>query len=855
MIDYKIKLTRPVKNILNDAWVWKMAWRDARHNFSRLFLFLAALVTGIAAVVALDSFNQSVQDDIENNAKELLGADLVLNSNKSFDSEIFSVIDTTQVAVAGEVELTSMVLFKNSGQTRLIRLLALQGDFPFYGELKTLPEDAYQKVKQGNFVILDETLATQYEVSSGDSVKIGNIYLPVAGVVTKIPGGGGLSATFAPTVYMSVANIQATGLIQFGSRVNYSIYIKTKDEKEAITLQKNLESIAKRYSYGFETVQGRKDGLGAGFESVYRFFSLLAIVALLLGCIGVASAVHIYAKEKREEVAILRCLGSTGWQAFSIYFIQIALLGIIGSMIGATVGVLIQQSIPYFLSEYLPVDAAWTVSWSSIWLGIVLGFVVSVLFSLLPLVNIRFVPPLAVLRTNQDFINRFSKLRLTAWMLIVLFPLLFTWWQTKNIWIAFAFISALLVVFLLLSGLAWILLKLLKKFFPSRASFAFRLGVSSLFRPNNQTQLLLVSIGMGAFLIATLNVVEESMLAQVEFAGNENQANTILFDIQPEQKEGVIQLMKDHQLPVLQVVPIVTCRIQSLKNIDAEKLLADTTDSIPSWAINREYRVTYRDTLTKAEKMVKGKIQFFNDTTQIAHVTISEGMHENLKLDIGDSLVFNVQGVPIQTIISGIRKVEWSNDPPNFIFVFPAGVLEQAPQIFVNTTKVIDDAKANVFQRELVTSYPNVSLVDLRLILGTIRQLFDKLGLVVRFLALFSIITGLIVLAGAVINSKYARLKENVLLRTLGARAAFINKITLVEYFYLGCLAASTGVCLSLLSGYLLTQFFFKISFAFNGMELGIILMIIVFLTMLIGWINLRNLLSTPPLQVLRKEN
>ncbi len=854
MIDYKIKLLRPTKNILNDTWVWKMAWRDARHNFSRLFLFLAALITGIAAVVALDSFNRSVQQDIESNAKELLGADLVINSNKAFDAEIFTVLDTNTLALAGEMELTSMVLFKNSGQTRLIRLLALQGDFPFYGELKTLPANAYEKVKNENYVVLDETLATQYEVSSGDTIKIGKQFFPVAGVVTKVPGGGGLAATFAPTVYMNLANINETGLVQFGSRIQYSYYVKTNSDKETADLQNRLQSIAKRYGYTFETVQGRKDGLGSGFQSVYRFFSLLAIIALLLGCIGVASAVHIYAREKKEEVALLRCIGSTGWQAFSIYFIQIAALGFIGSFIGASLGIGIQQSVPYLFTNYLPVDANWPVQWPSVALGLALGVVVSVLFSLLPLVNIRFVPPLAVLRANNEVITRFSKVRVTAWLAIVLFPFLFTWWQTQNAIIAIAFIVALLLVFLLLSGVAWILLKSLKRFFPNKASFALRLGISSLFRPNNQTQLLVVSIGMGAFLIATLNVVEQSMLAQVEFTGNENRSNTILFDIQPEQKEGVLKLMQTYKLPVQQVVPIVTCRLQNLKGSSVEKLQADTTDSIPSWALSREYRVTYRDTLTKSEKLFKGNLQTRYPKTDVVGVTISEGMHENLRVDVGDSLTFNVQGVPIRAIISGIRKVEWSNDPPNFIFVFPAGILEAAPQIFVTTTFISDNAKATVFQRELVTAFPNVSLVDLRLVLGTIRQLFDKLGLVVRFLALFSILTGLVVLAGAVSNSKYARLKENVLLRTLGASASFINKITWVEYFYLGTMAALTGVVLSLLSGWLLTTFFFEIAFSSDLLELLIIFFSIVLVTMGIAWLNLRKVLNTPPLQVLRKE-
>lgn len=854
MLEYIIKIKRNTTNIFTDAFAWRMAWRDARHNFSRLFLFIASLITGIAAVVSLDSLNNSLQQDIERNAKELLGADLVLNSNKKFEGEALQVIDSARYTLAGEAELSSMVLFKNSGQTRLIRLVALQGDFPFYGELKTLPATAYSQMKSGAYAIMDEALASQYEVSSGDSIKIGNSTFPVAGIVTQIPGGGGLAATFAPSVYIALNQLDSTGLVQFGSRITYSVYVKTKDDAETETLVKEVETLSKKFGYSYETVQRRKEGLGEGFQSVYRFFSLLAFVALILGCIGVASSVHIYAREKRDEVAVLRCIGSSGWQAFNIYFIQIFILGLIGSTVGSFAGLGIQQLIPVLFSDYLPMEVSFTISWSSLLLGFVLGALVSVLFSILPLVSIRFVPPLTVLRADFQATKVWSKTRLAAIVLIILFPISFAAFQTKSLLTGALFFAGLAVALAALAGVAWLLLKAVRTFFPAGAPFVWRHALANLFRPNNQTQMLMVSIGLGAFIISTLNIVEESMLSQVEFAGNENQSNTIMFDIQPPQKEGVLQLMKDNTLPIHQVVPIVTCRLSEVKGRSTDFLQSDTTDSISDWALTREYRITYRDSLTKAEELIKGELHKKVSGKDSVWVTISEGMHENLKVGLGDSLVFDIQGVPLKVRIAGIRKVEWQNDPPNFIFVFPTNVLENAPQIFVTTTRITDQSLANKFQQELVTLFPNVSLIDLRLILSTVQELFDKLGLVVRFLALFSIITGLVVLAGAIMNSKFVRIKENVLLRTVGARTRQIVQITLIEYAYLGFFSALTGVLLSLGGGWLLTTFFFEISFSFSGLELFIISLGVVSLTMLLGWFNLRAIVSTPPLQILRKE-
>lgn len=815
---------------------------------------MASLITGIAAVVSLDSLNTSLQNDIESNAKELLGADLVISSNKQFAGEIMQVVDSTRYTLAGEAELSSMVLFKNTGYTRLIRLVAMQGDFPFYGELITLPDNAHQQMKTGRYALLDESLASQYEVSSGDSIKVGNTTFPVAGVVTKIPGGGGLSATFAPSVYIALSELDSTGLVQFGSRINYSIYVKTKTDAETETLVSEVRPLARKSGFSFDTVQERKEDLGEGFLSVYRFFSLLAFVALLLGCIGVASSVHIYAREKRDEVAILRCIGSSGWQAFNIYFIQIFLLGIIGSGIGSLLGLGIQQAIPMLFKEYLPVEVSFSVSWASLVLGFVLGAIVSILFSILPLVSIRFVPPLSVLRADFEGVKVWSKTRFTAILFIIIFPIAFATYQTKSIITGALFFGGLVAALGALAGVAWLLLKMVRTFFPTGAPFVWRHAMANLFRPNNQTQVLMVSIGLGAFLISTLNIVEESMLSQVEFAGNENQSNTIMFDIQPPQKEGVIRLMEENGLPVNQVVPIVTCRLSELRGKSVETLQNDTTDSVSNWALMREYRVTYRDSLHKSEELIKGELQKKTNGKDSVWVTISEGMHENLNVKIGDSLVFDIQGVPLKARIAGIRKVEWSNDPPNFIFVFPKNLLENAPQIFVATTRIDDQQIANKFQQELVMTYPNVSLIDLRLILTTVQELFDKLGLVIRFLALFSIITGLVVLAGAIMNSKFVRIKENVLLRTIGARTRHITQITLIEYAYLGLFAALAGVVLSLGGGWLLTTFFFKITFDFSVVELLLITVGVVSLTMLLGWFNLREVVGTPPLQVLRKE-
>jgi putative ABC transport system permease protein len=868
MIEYVIKIKRKVRTILSDPWVWRMAWRDARHNTARLFLFTASLITGIAAVVAIGSLNYSLQGDLDRNAKELLGADLVASSNKKFEPLILAAFDSTRLEQASETEMASMVMFMNNRQSRLVRLVALEGPFPFYGEITTLPEDSYARMKSGRFAMLDESLASQYEVSSDDSIKVGNIMFRVAGVVRKFPGSSGILTTFTPSVYISRTELDSTGLVQFGSRVTYRRFFKTSDESVSEAVEKKLRPLLRKYGHWLETVEGRREDLGEDFQSVYRFFSLLAFVALILGCIGVASSVHIYAREKREEVAVLRCIGSSGWQAFNIYFIQVSILGLLGSLAGAAVGVGIQQLVPIVFKDFVPVELQFGVSWRAVIEGLLLGGVVALLFTILPLVAVRFVPPLAVLRTDFTADRKFSKVRLAVIILIALFPFLTAAYQTRDFLTGGFFALGIGVALGLLALVALGLLYGARKFFPKGASFVMRHALSNLFRPNNQTQALLVTIGLGAFIISTLNIIQSSLLNEVEFTGNANQSNTILFDIQPGQRDGVVELMKENGLPVKQLVPIITCRLSEVNGKSIDSLQRDTSDHIPNWALTREYRVTYRDSLHHSEELIEGNLHSLKRDTVERYgrriiegardsvwVTISEGMHESLDVGLGDSVVFNVQGVPIKAHIAGIRKVDWPKDPPNFIFVFPLGVLEAAPQIWVATTRIDSQAVSTRFQQQLVMQYANVSLIDLRLVLSTINELFSKVAVTIRFLALFSIITGLVVLAGAVINSKFARMRENVLLRTIGARTRQITRITLIEYAYLGLFSALTGIILSLVSAFLLTRFFFQVTFSADFLELALIGIGVTALTVFIGWWNSREVISTPPLQVLRKES
>lgn len=852
----KSRMKRTFKQLRNPYWIVRMAWRDGRGQKVRLMLMLAALVAGVASMVLLDLLNSGLQREINNNARELLGADMVVNASRLPEPGLQKIFDSLPYPRAQEAAMASMVMFLRDGSVRLIRLVAYSDEFPFYGKIETRPENAREALHISGNALLDESLASQYEVSLGDSIRLGQATFRIAGVVRRLPGGGGVLSTFTPSVYISIRDLEATRLVQFGSRVDYRIYFKTEDEKDAEKLKTFLEPLVRKYGHGFDDVAERRRELGRAFESVYRFFSLLAFAALVLGGIGIAASVQLYAAEKRQDVAMLRCLGVPGTSAFFIYFTQLMLLGLLGSFTGVLLGLLLYRFTPVAIGNLLPIQLNLVISWNVVAKGFVLGMLLSAIFSAWPLMSVRFVPPLAALRADFTPAAVRSKARIAVQMAAIFFPFVMVWTQTRHAVTAFAFTAGLAVVLLVLALLAQLLLMAAKKYFPRRAPFMWRHAFCGLFRPNNRTRLLTVTLGLSTFLLCTLNVVEESLLSQVEFTGSANQSNTVLFDIQPHQKEELVKLLHANNLPVQQMVPIVTCRLAELKGRPVADWQKDTTDHIPNWALLREYRVTYRDSLHRSEDLLRGVLHHYRPGARDSvWVTISEGMTETLDVDVNDSLVFDVQGVRVKVRISGIRKVEWQKDPPNFIFVFPTGVLNEAPQIYVASTRIDEPAVASRFQQQLVASFPNVSLIDLRLVLSTVKEFFDKVGSIVRILALFSLAAGVVVLAGMVLATRFVRQREYALMRTLGASSRFIAGITLIEYGYVGIFSVAAGAGLSLAAGYALAVLFFDFQFSFRLAELVTVASSVVLLTVAVGWFNSRGVRSTPPLEVLRKEH
>lgn len=841
------------KTPLNIPWLMLMAWRDSRRNRSRLFLFISSIILGIAALVAIYSFGDNLRADIDRQAKTLLGADLVIETNKPVEPGIMPLLDSLGNERSEERTFASMIYFVKNQGTRLVQIRALQGNFPYYGTLETTPVKAGISFRTAKQALVDKTLMLQYNARVGDSVKIGELTFEIAGILNKAPGQTGITAAVAPAVYIPLNYLEQTGLAKKGSRINYNFYYKYNGPVNIQNLVKKLEPRLEKAELDYETVQSSKENTGRSFEDLTQFLSLVGFIALLLGCIGVASAIHIYIREKLNSIAVLRCLGVSSLQAFLIYLIQIVGIGFIGSLIGAAIGTFIQQYLPVVLQDLLPVGITSSVSWAAIGQGVLLGVIISLLFALLPLVSVRRISPLNTLRLSYEETKWFKDpVKWLVYFLIVLFVFAFTYIQVNNWLESLFFTGGVILAFMVLAAMAWLLMRLTRRFLPISWSYLWRQGLANLYRPNNQTLILIVSIGLGTAFICTLIFVQGLLINRVTLSASGNQPNMVLFDIQTQQKKQIASLTKTSNLPVLQEVPIVTMRLEEINGNTKASIEKDSTLALSTRAFSREYRITYRDTLTGPEKVTVGK-WYGNVTPEgVVNISVEEGFAKRTGLKLGDKLLFNVQGAPIETVVSSMREVDWNRIQTNFLVVFPNGVLEDAPQFHVLLTRVPSNEASARFQQAVVQNFPNVSVIDLGLILSVIDELLDKIGFVIRFMAAFSIITGLIVLIASVLISKYQRIQESVLLRTLGASRKQILVITALEYFFLGALAAATGIILAVAGSWALATYSFESAFSPQFLPVLILFLLVSILTVIIGLLNSRDILNNPPLEILR---
>ncbi|HXG52191.1 MAG TPA: ABC transporter permease [candidate division Zixibacteria bacterium] len=838
-------------------WVWRVAARDARRGLKSVLLSMVGVVFGVAAVVGAFSFRDSLQRSVRAQSKILLGADLAIAGREPFSAEAEALVASLPGERSRQVSFASMAYFPRGGGSRLVQVRALAGGFPYYGKLETDPPEAAARFRDGPNALVDEALMHQMNAGVGDFVRIGDRQFRIAGKLIRIPGETPALSLISPRVYIPLAFLEETGLIRTGSLARYRVFLKLPDGMDADRLAHGLSGQLSALRLEADTVSRRLRRIEHATENLSRYLQLATFVAVLLAGVGVASGIHAYAREKRAAAATLRCIGALPEETVAVYLIQALAIAAAGSIAGAALGAALQALLPLALADFLPVAPAASFSLPGLVAGLLVGMAAAALFALLPLVGLRKVAPLAALRASCEPVKSPAR-DPVLWALgtILVVGILGFAAAAAGRWLhGLWFTAAILVVSALLTGLARGSALLARKITPAFFPFPWRQGLANLHRPDNQTAALTLAVGLGTFLLATLYGVRGMLLNQVLDRVGEGEPNLVLFDVQQDQRDGVAALLRSFGIRGSEEVPVVTMRLSAVKDRRVEELRADPKAPIPYWALRREYRSTFRSGLASTETLAAGRwYPSAPPDGGPVPVSLETGIAETLGVRIGDRLEFDVQGVRLAVRVASLREVDWQRLRPNFFVVFPEGVLESAPRFYAILTRADSREALARVQRALAERFPTVSIIDLGLVLETLSAILRKVAGAIRFIALFTIVTGAAVLAGAVLGSRAQRVREGILLRTLGAPRAQIVAAVAAEYLFLGVIAGGSGAALSVLATWGLSFYFLGTAAVISWSSLVLVLAAAAGTTLLAGIAGCAGIFRRSPLEALRAE-
>ena len=845
------------------TFVFRMVGRELRASWRRLAFFFLCVAVGVGAIVALRSVIQSVGVAMTSETRALTAADVLIESDQPWTEEALRLIDAAVAAEPGiartaSIEMATMARPADETKTiaKVVELRGVQAAFPFYGEFVLQDGRPYRhRLLAGGGALVRPELLAQLDLDVGDDIVIGQGTFEIRGVIVREPGGQLGAFSLGPRVLVDHDDLLATGLLELGSRAERQLLLRVPDAGIDPLIDALREPLRDEF-VSIRSYRRTEDRIAANLSRAENYLSLIGFTVVVLGGIGVWSVTRVFMQQRIRSVAILKCLGATGGQVLAIYVTQVAAMGLAGSLLGVVLAGGIMATIPPALTEQAASAAGLTelsygLTASAVSQGLGVGVLVSLLFALGPLLEMRAIKPLALLRWGLVTTPARDWVQAGVVVLLVVGLVLLASWQASSwevgIWVCGGFATVAVLLYLAGQGLIRVIQPL-----GAGAGFVVRHAVLNLARPGNQTRVILLAVGLGSFFIIGIQAVQANLLSAFALEIREDTPDMFLIDIQQDQADGVRAMIADQTGVDASLLPVIRARVTGVAGV---RTTLDGPRALRRRGVGREYTVTYRGYLEENERVVAGAFWSAAPSDQ-AEVSIEESVRDRLDLEIDDTLRFDVLGREVSATVSSVRTVDWDDSRSGgFMFLFRPGVLDEAPHSFIAFLQGPAEALVRArLQRDLVAEFPNVSVIDGIEVIATIRRILSFVTLAISIVGGIALASGVLILIGSVAMTRYQRLYETAILKTLGATSRTIVLMLLFEYGTLGILAGLIGSAGAVALTWGLTRFLLEISW--NPAPLVNVggLVITAFVVAVVGVAASLDVLRKKPLGTLRAE-
>jgi putative ABC transport system permease protein len=704
-------------------------------------------------------------------------------------------------------------------------------------------------------VLVGADLLTRLGRSVGDRLVIGATTVTVRGVVTREPDRPASLVALGPRVFLSGATLARTGLLRPESRVRYRALVRLPENEPPRPVRDRISAAATDPAVRAVTFDDAQPGMRRFFAQVTTYLGLVGLVSLLVGGIGVASSIRTFLERRLATIAILKSIGATSRSIVATYLLQSLVLGVAGSVLGALVGVVAQPVLARLLQGVIALDIGSRAEPFTLLRAVSMGVASTLLVSLWPLLKIRDVGPSLILRARIE--ARLPGAR-RPWLVAI--PIgaglvALALWQAGSLKIGGIFLGGAVVALLALAALARGVSRLASAM-PRSSDLAWRHGIANLRRPGGQSGVVVVTLGVGVMLLVSVALLERSLVQQIDVEQRRQAPSLFFIDVQTDQRATLAATVERAAGVTPALTPVVRARLSAIDGKPVTREMVERRrrrEDDRVWYVTRDYLLTFADAAPAANVVTRGRWWTPAEAAAGARASVEVEAARALGVDVGGRLTFDVQGVPVEATVENLRKVDWQSLTTNFFVILSRGALEGAPTTWVGTARVPPSAEAAV-QDGVVQKLPNVTAIPVRDVLERLSGVLDRLALAIRAIAAFSIGSGLAVMLGTLTASRYQRLYESVVLRTVGATRATVARAFAVEFGCLGIAAGIGGTALAGILAWVVLRFVLMVPWRFDPAAMGFGVAATTLVAIAVGFLATFRLLGQKPLAVLRHE-